>query len=98
MLNIGIPKETADRETRVAMTPTIAKQLINKGFAISVETNAGSLSNFSDKDYEDVGATISKRDAVFKAKIVAKINPPNKDEINLMEKGSVLICLRSFTT
>ncbi len=93
MLNIGIPKETADRETRVAMTPTIAKQLINKGFAISVETNAGSLSNFSDKDYEDVGATISKRDAVFKAQIVAKINPPSKDEINLMEKGSVLISL-----
>ena len=93
MLKIGIPKETADRETRVAMTPTIAKQLISKGFTIIIESNAGNLSNFSDKDYEDVGVTIAKKDAVFKSEIVAKINPPNKDEIKLMEKGSVLISL-----
>ena len=65
MLKIGIPKETADRETRVAMTPTIAKQLISKGFKIIVESTAGNMSNFSDKDYEDVGVTIAKKDAVF---------------------------------
>ena len=40
MLNIGIPKESVDRESRVAMTPTIAKQLINKGFKITLEADA----------------------------------------------------------
>ena len=93
MLTIGIPKETADRETRVAMTPTIAKQLISKGFKINVESGAGEFSNFSDKDYETVGVKIEKREKVFKSQIVAKINPPNKDEVTIMEKKSVLISL-----
>ena len=93
MLTIGIPKETADRETRVAMTPTIAKQLISKGFKINVESGAGEFSNFSDKDYEKVGVKIEKREKVFKSQIVAKINPPNKDEVTIMEKNSVLISL-----
>ena len=93
MLTIGIPKETADRETRVAMTPTIAKQLISKGFKINLESRAGELSNFSDKDYENVGVKIEKRETVFKSQIVAKINPPNKDEVSIMEKSSVLISL-----
>ncbi len=93
MLTIGIPKETADRETRVAMTPTIAKQLISKGFKINLESRAGELSNFSDKDYENVGVKIEKRETVFKSQIVAKINPPNKDEVTIMEKSSVLISL-----
>ena len=93
MLTIGIPKETTDRETRVAMTPTIAKQLISKGFKINLESGAGKLSNFSDKDYETVGVKIEKRETVFKSQIVAKINPPNKDEVTIMEKSSVLISL-----
>lgn len=93
MLTIGIPKETADRETRVAMTPTIAKQLISKGFKINLESGAGDLSNFSDKDYETVGVKIEKREAVFKSQIVAKINPPNKEEVTIMEKSAVLISL-----
>ena len=57
-MKIGIPKETADRETRVAITPTIAKQLSSKGFEISIEKDAGKLSNFSDTDYSNAGATI----------------------------------------
>jgi NAD(P) transhydrogenase subunit alpha len=93
MLTIGIPKETADRETRVAMTPTIAKQLISKGFKINLESGAGDLSNFSDKDYETVGVKVEKREAVFKSQIVAKINPPNKEEVTIMEKSAVLISL-----
>lgn len=93
MLTIGIPKETADRETRVAMTPTIAKQLISKGFMINLESGAGELSNFTDKDYEAVGVKVEKRETVFKSQIVAKINPPNKEEVTIMEKNSVLISL-----
>jgi NAD(P) transhydrogenase subunit alpha len=93
MITIGIPKETADRETRVAMTPTIAKQLISKGFKIKLESGAGELSNFSDKDYETVGVKVEKRENVFKSQIVAKINPPNNEEVTIMEKSSVLISL-----
>ena len=93
MLNIGVPKESANRESRVAMTPTIAKQLINKGFKVMLESDAGLLSNFSNKDYEDVGVTIEKKENIYKAEVIAKINPPSKDEVKLMGKDATLISL-----
>ncbi len=93
MLNIGVPKESANSESRVAMTPTIAKQLINKGFKVMLESDAGLLSNFSNKDYEDVGVTIEKKENIYKAEVIAKINPPSKDEVKLMSKDATLISL-----
>ena len=51
------------------------------------------LSNFSNKDYEEVGATIEKKENVFSCEVVAKINPPSKEEIKLMSKGTTLISL-----
>ena len=92
-MKIGIPKEIAIRETRVAITPTIAKQLVNKGFQILIEKTAGKLSNFSDQDYSEAGATIADRKEVFQADIITQINPPNKEDISLMKSGSVLISL-----
>ena len=92
-MKIGIPKEIASRETRVAITPTIAKQLTNKGFQILIEKTAGQLSNFSDTDYSEAGATIANRQEVFQADIITQINPPNKEDISLMKSGTVLISL-----
>ena len=97
-MKIGIPKETADRETRVAMTPTITKQLINKDFTVSIEKGAGDLSNFSDKDYSDAGAEIAERKNVYQSDIVAQINPPNKEDVAKMKKGGTLISLMFATT
>ena len=97
-MKIGIPKETADRETRVAITPTIAKQLSSKGFEISIEKDAGKLSNFSDTDYTDAGATITDKANVYQCDVVTQINPPIKQEIDLMKKGSILISLMFATT
>ena len=97
-MKIGIPKETADRETRVAITPTIVKQLTNKGFSISVEKGAGALSNFSDNDYSDAGAELVDRTAVYQCDIVTQINPPNKEDVAQMKKGGTLISLMFAAT
>ncbi|HNF48493.1 MAG TPA: Re/Si-specific NAD(P)(+) transhydrogenase subunit alpha [Chitinophagales bacterium] len=90
---IGIPKETKFKENRVAITPLIAKDLLAKGFQVSVETEAGLNSFFSDEDYKNFGATIvpDKKDIYANADIVLKVNAPLPDEIALMKKGAVLI-------
>ena len=97
-MKIGIPKESAGRETRVAITPTIVKQLTNKGFSISVEKGAGALSNFSDSDYTDAGAELADRKTVYQSDIITQINPPDKEDIDQMKKGSTLISLMFAAT
>ncbi len=92
-MKIGVPKETQERETRVAITPTIAKQLKAKGFEIIVESGAGEKSFFSDGDYTQAGAVIGAKANAFECDIVAKINPPTVDEAQKLKSGSTLISL-----
>jgi NAD(P) transhydrogenase subunit alpha len=92
-VKIGVPKETQQRETRVAITPTIAKQLKAKGFEIIVESGAGDKSFFSDGDYTQAGAVIGAKANAFECDIVAKINPPTVEEAQKLKAGSTLISL-----
>ncbi len=93
MLTIGIPKETTDRETRVALSPTISKQLVSKGFKVYLEENAGEHCCFSDNDYKESGAEIVDLNEIYECDLIVKINPPNKKEISIMKKGITLISL-----
>lgn len=91
-MKIGVLKETQDGERRVAITPTIAKQLIAVGFEILVEEGAGENSSFKDSDYTDVNVTIEKRAVVFhEAQILLKINPFDEEDLKLVDKGQILI-------
>ncbi len=91
-MTIGILKETQSGETRVAISPKIAKNLIGKGFEIVVEADAGTISSFKDSDYTEVGARIEQRGVVFKdSKIIIKINPFDTEDLKLVHKDHVLI-------
>jgi len=92
-MKIGVPKETQDRETRVAMTPTIAKQLKAKGFEVVVESGAGDGSFFSDSDYQEAGAVIGAKANAYECDVVAKVNPPTVEEAKQLKAGSTLISL-----
>ncbi|MDP6909459.1 MAG: NAD(P)(+) transhydrogenase (Re/Si-specific) subunit alpha, partial [Flavobacteriales bacterium] len=97
-MTIGVPKETQDRETRVAITPTIAKLLKGKGFELVVESGAGAKSFFSDGDYTQAGAVIGAKGNAFGCDVVAKVNPPTEDEVKLMRSGSTLISIMFAAT
>ncbi len=92
-LHLCIPKEHKAFEARVAITPSVAKQLIDKGFKVSIESNAGSSSYFDDDAYIAVGvAILSTPQAIYEqADIVLKVNPPSVEEIQWMKKEAVLI-------
>jgi NAD(P) transhydrogenase subunit alpha len=92
-MKIGVPKETQDRETRVAITPTIAKQLKAKGFEVLVESGAGDGSFFSDGDYQEVGAIIDTKANAYECDVVAKVNPPSVEEAKQLKSGSTLISM-----
>ncbi|QFZ55663.1 Re/Si-specific NAD(P)(+) transhydrogenase subunit alpha [Oceanihabitans sp. IOP_32] len=91
-MKIGILKETQERERRVSISPSIAKQLIAKGFEVLVEEDSGIKSSYKNSDYEDVGVQVEKRGVVFKeAQILLKINPFDEEDLKLVDKGQILI-------
>ena len=92
-MKLAVLKETNDRETRVSVTPTVAKSLVDAGFECLVEKGAGVNSYFEDKDYSDAGATIVDGAAALyaDADVVLKINPPGTDEIRSMKSGAILM-------
>ncbi|MBI1285946.1 MAG: Re/Si-specific NAD(P)(+) transhydrogenase subunit alpha [Flavobacteriales bacterium] len=92
-MKIGVPKETQGRETRVAVTPTIAKQLKAKGFEVVVESGAGDGSFFSDANYTDADANVGSKADAYQCDVVAKVNPPTVDEAKQLKAGSTLISL-----
>jgi len=91
-MKIGILKELKSGEKRIALSPKIAKQLIDKGFEIIVEEDAGNASSYKDSDFTDVGAAIEKRGVVFKeSDILIKINPFNEEDLKLVDKRHILM-------
>ncbi len=91
-MKIGILKETQKGEKRVAITPHIAKQLVEKGFEVRVEEDAGSSSNYKNSDYSKAGAPIrTKADIFKKADVLIKINPFDNDELKKLKKGQIII-------
>ncbi|MEZ4880400.1 MAG: hypothetical protein R2801_09585 [Chitinophagales bacterium] len=56
---IAVPKETKFKENRVAITPTVAKEIISKGFQVIIEAGAGLNSYYNDDNYTAVGCKIA---------------------------------------
>ena len=92
-MNVVIPKETLDNESRVAATPGSIKEMVKAGLSVMVETQAGIKSYISDTDYKDAGASIieSKEELLSKADIVLKVLPPTLDQIVLLQPKSIVV-------
>ena len=92
-MNVVIPKETSDNETRVAATPGSIKELVKAGLSVMVETQAGIKSHISDTDYINAGASIieSKEKLLSSANILLKVFPPTLDQIVLLQPKSIVI-------
>ena len=92
-MNVVIPKETSDNETRVAATPGSIKELVKAGLSVMVETQAGIKSHISDTDYINAGASIieSKEKLLSSANILLKVLPPTLDQIVLLQPKSIVI-------
>jgi len=90
---IGVPKETAAGEKRVATVPEVVEKLVKLGFKVAVETGAGDAANCSDDAYRAAGAEIADGAAKLWAQsdIVFKVCVPTAEEVGLMHEGQTLI-------
>jgi NAD(P) transhydrogenase subunit alpha len=88
-MKIGVPKETAEGERRVAMVPDVAKALAAKELEVAVEAGAGEGAHHPDPEYTEAGATLDGD--VWSAEVVAKVAPPSSDEVGKLNRGQVLI-------
>ena len=89
-MKIGVPKETADRERRVALVPDVVKALAAKdGIDVVVDPGAGEAASYTDDAYREAGAEVGGDP--WAADVVLHVAPPTEDEVSKLSKGQVLI-------
>jgi NAD(P) transhydrogenase subunit alpha len=89
-MRVGVPKERAAGERRVALVPELAGRLVTSGFEVLVERGAGEAASFPDAAYEEAGARIVD-DVYGEADAVAKVQSPSEDEVARLREGQVLV-------
>src|SRR6266508_728306 len=94
-MQIGVPKETAADERRVALTPDVAGRLVKAGLAVLVERGAGEAASFGDEAYRAAGVTIAATAAegFGQSDVVLKVQPPSLEEVRLCREGAALVAV-----
>ncbi|HEX2536582.1 MAG TPA: alanine dehydrogenase [Chitinophagaceae bacterium] len=91
-LHIGIPKEVAFQENRIALTPDAVSVLVSNGHQVTIEHNAGEAAHYGDKDYSEAGARIVyQRDEVYKAPILVKSAPVIEDDLPMLQMNQMIV-------
>jgi NAD(P) transhydrogenase subunit alpha len=98
-MQIGVPKETAEGERRVALVPEVVRKLAAGGGEDSagapellVERGAGAGALIPDQQYEEAGAKlVDDAGAVYRAEVLVKVAPPSSEEIGRLKSDTVLI-------
>ena len=88
---IGIPRETAAGETRVAATPETVKKLKAQGHTLRVESGAGVAASVTDAAYTAAGAEITDAAGAFGCELVLKVRSPDAAELARMKSGTALV-------
>jgi proton-translocating NAD(P)+ transhydrogenase subunit alpha len=89
-MTVGVPKETAQGERRVALVPDSVRRLTEAGVGVILEAGAGEAAGFLDPAYEDAGARVVA-DAFAGADVVCKVQKPSDEEVAKLREGQVLI-------
>ena len=92
-MKIAVPRETADGETRVALTPAIAGHLVAAGNQVLVQAGAGAAAFLGDAAYAEAGATVVPDVAALysEADLILRVGRPSDEEIEMLRPGTVLI-------
>jgi len=96
-MRIGVPKETAPGERRVALVPESCKKLKQAGYEIAVEAGAGMTAGYSDDAYREVGAALEADPAALlgAADVALKVGPPStdaaRDEVAWLRSGAIYL-------
>jgi NAD(P) transhydrogenase subunit alpha len=93
-MQVGVAKESAPGETRVAVVPDTVRRLVGDGVEVLVERGAGETATFGDAAYEEAGARIVDTSELYaRADVVCKVRKPSTEEIDRLREGQVLLAL-----
>ncbi len=93
MLKVGILKETAAHEHRVALVPSMVARYNELGVELLIEKDAGTNACFPDSVYQKVQIIPDKKTILQSADIILKVQSPSVEDISLCKKTAVMIGL-----
>jgi alanine dehydrogenase len=90
---IGVPREVANEERRVALAPSGVATLVANGHEVFVEQGAGVLAHFADSEYMEAGAQIvaTPEDLYSRCELIVKVGRPTEEELRFLQENQVLI-------
>jgi NAD(P) transhydrogenase subunit alpha len=93
-MKVGVARETAPGETRVAVVPDTARRLVEDGVEVLVEHGAGEAATFADAVYEDAGArAVATHELYAQADVACRVAKPSHAEVEHLRSGQTLIGL-----
>src|SRR6476620_10140372 len=92
-MKIGVPKETADGERRVALVPDVVRSLLkgSEKLDVAVERGAGEAAGHPDSQYVEAGAEVVDADVAWGADAVLRVAVPTVEQIGRLKSGQLLI-------
>ncbi len=92
-MQIAVPTEKSPNERRVALIPDSVKKLARAGFSIHVQDGCGKESGYSNDDYTEAGATVSRdRETLLKSSdIILRVRKPDASDVGLLKQGALHI-------
>jgi H+-translocating NAD(P) transhydrogenase subunit alpha len=91
-MKVGVAKETAPGERRVALVPEVLGKLQAAGLEILVETGAGSGAAIPDSAYTAAGAEVVPADALYqRSDVVLRVAKPSADEVGRLRSGQAVV-------
>jgi NAD(P) transhydrogenase subunit alpha len=88
-MRVGVPKESAPGERRVALVPEVVSRLVSGGFEVVTEPGAGEAASFPNAAYEEAGARVGSE--VWDADAVVKVQSPSAEEAGRLREGQIVI-------
>jgi NAD(P) transhydrogenase subunit alpha len=89
---VGVVRESAQGERRVAVVPDVVRRLGARGIDVVVESGAGKAAMIPDEAYSEAGATIaSDPSQTWQADVVVKVAPPSAEEVGKLRSGGVIV-------
>jgi len=93
-MHIGVPKESALGEQRVALVPAAVSSFVKMGLDVVIQRGAGLEARISDTAYEEAGARIGDATSVFETSdLVLKVQRPSAEEVSRLKRGSAFVSL-----
>ena len=92
-MQISVLTEHDKLETRVALSPDTVKKLVSNGLNVIIQSGCGQQSNYSDQQYENAGATVTRTisDKVLSSDILVSVKRPDDKVLAKLSKSAIVI-------